>query len=177
MKTPVWLNLYQSFYMLTKKTAISIQDTIFHFSLLFLSSVSNELRAVTCGHSCLNFTPTALRNNSFLLFYFLFFKSLLSLQSYLSGCPSGLPNDGGVGLTQQRLSKVRLLLQHLARLIHPTAAERKRWRRSEAGSFYRGDKSQTDWGGRSRKTFRIQEEIQERDKKTVDKDSIGKIND
>lgn len=45
------------------------------------------------------------------------------------------------------------------------------------GSFYRGDKSQTDWGGRSRKTFRIQEEIQERDKKTVDKDSIGKIND
>lgn len=102
-----------------KKTGI--QDTIFHFSLLFLSSVSKELRAVTCGHSCLDFTPTALINNSILLFFL-----LLSLQSYLSGCPSGLPNDGGVGLTQQRLSKVRLLLQHLARLIHPTAAERKR---------------------------------------------------
>lgn len=44
---------------------------------------------------------------------------------YLSGCSSGLPNDGGVGFTQQRLGKVWLLLQHLPRLIHPTAAERR----------------------------------------------------
>lgn len=51
-----------------KKTGI--QDTIFHFSLLFLSSVSKELRAVTCGHSCLDFTPTALINISILLFFF-----------------------------------------------------------------------------------------------------------
>lgn len=51
--------------------------------------------------------------------------SLLSWHSYLSGCSSGLPNDGGVGFTQQRLGKVRLLLQHLARLVYPTTAERR----------------------------------------------------
>ncbi len=45
--------------------------------------------------------------------------------NYLSGCSSGFPNDGGVGFTQQRLGKVWLLLQHLTRLIHPTAAERR----------------------------------------------------
>lgn len=51
--------------------------------------------------------------------------SLLCLQSYLSGCSSGLPNDGSVGFTQQRLGKVWLLLQHLPGLIHPTTTERR----------------------------------------------------
>lgn len=45
-------------------------------------------------------------------------------QSYLSGGPSGLPHDGGVWFSQQRLGKVWLLLQNLTGLVHPTAAER-----------------------------------------------------
>lgn len=105
--------------MLTKKNRHTRYDLSFQSSLPFISfkrAQSRNLWTFMFG-----FTPTALINNSILLFFL-----LLSLQSYLSGCPSGLPNDGGVGLTQQRLSKVRLLLQHLARLIHPTAAERKR---------------------------------------------------
>lgn len=45
------------------------------------------------------------------------------LHTNLSGCASGLPHYGGVWFSQQRLSKVRLLLQHLTRLVHPTAAD------------------------------------------------------
>lgn len=48
----------------------------------------------------------------------------LCLRAHLSGRSPGLPNDGSVGLPQERLSKVRLLLQHLPRLVHPTAAGR-----------------------------------------------------
>lgn len=48
------------------------------------------------------------------------------LHSYLSGSPSGFPDDGGVWFTQQRLGEVWLLLQNLSGLIHTTAVEEKK---------------------------------------------------
>lgn len=45
----------------------------------------------------------------------------LRLRAHLSGRSSGLPNNRSVWLPQERLSEVRLLLQHLPRLVHPAA--------------------------------------------------------
>lgn len=63
-------------------------------------------------------------------------KKLGCLQANLSGCPSGLPNNGGVRFSQQRLSKVGLFLQHLTRLIHPTAADRNKRSAGQRGNAF-----------------------------------------